>query len=524
MKYLLILLTLFFSTNQLFSIYAVDNIFTDAVVEEDTPVLPEDAYYTIIDTKYWPNGQLHWQIAGHLFDIGEGKYAFWINKNRYLVFKPQLKKNEYTGETIPFNLEEFAKNPDFSDCELLDFIWEDQDDEEKGVKKLYGINGVIVAFENEMAFSFILNPQKKFIIKDGERIRTLIKGNVNYYAGHYDPNVEWFVRPYDIKMVYDCPLNQVSKDQVPLVWHPETRTIDDSFGSSYVLDSSYNPKEFIISVLQDDNPSESRKFSIIAGEAVPISYAEDENVITLNYRDGDYCKFSKLKDYELFECILHFPFGILKASPKSDGSGINKWIECTGKVSSGNNFYGSTYDYNGFTANLNSLKLYLNSDSSDYIHNKLKFDDSKELQRWLFNADSSHWTLTATGEKTVWEDGHLVTESLKEKKKQDELARNEKIRKDVIASYKAKYGATTIDNIMNGRISVGMPWTLVGSVFPNGLSDASSYSKTYKVVNNTPYVNIDSKKIDKREHGWGILVYVTVRNGKVSNVRYTNHR
>lgn len=69
---------------------------------------------------------------------------------------------------------------------------------------------------------------------------------------------------------------------------------------------------------------------------------------------------------------------------------------------------------------------------------------------------------------------------------------------------------------MNGRITVGMPWSLVGSVFPNRLSDASSYSKTYKVVNNTPYVNINSKKIDKREHGWGVLVYVTVRNGKVS--------
>lgn len=494
-------------------IFKNENIVREDI--DDTPDWPTDAYLSVLEQGYGTAGNMKGHVEGHMFKMDDEKYVFAIDKTRQFSFKPHLKKNPYTNETVPFNLEEFAKNPDFSDCELLDFVWECQDRE--GIKRIYGYEGIIIAFENEMGYTFLLKPQKKFVIRNGENIMSLAKGNINYTVGYND------IRPTDIEKVYDRPIDKINKDVQPVEWDPQSRSVNDSYTNNYVLDRNYNPILSTISVVSANDPSVTRKITITHGADVPVSFKEDENVLTVNYPDCDYCRFSKLKSYELFECMMHFPYGILRATYNPTTDRIEKSIECTGKISTGSGLYGSTYDYNGFTADLSGLKMFLNQ-KSDYINNSIKFDDSDELQRWIFSRANYYWTLTSTGEKAVWEDGNLVTESLKEKRKQDEIVRNEKIRKDVIASYKAKYGATTIDNIMKGKITVGMPWSLVSSAFPNGLFNSSNYSKVYKVVNNVPYINVATKKIVKQDYGMGNLVYVTVKNGKVSNVTYTNHR
>lgn len=498
--------------------------FPTVVVNEDEQLWPANSLHTVLypGDAYSPNRK--GRVEGHVFEVGDGKYAFTMDKEHTFTFKPQLKKNSYTGETIPFNITEFAKKPDFSNCELLNFIWEyNPEGEEKAIKKIYGFDGLILFFENEMCQTFILKPQKKFLIKTGDNILPLIKGNINYHLGNYNYNYDIFIRPNDIEKVYGCPPDQINENSKLLIWHPETKILEDPDGCSSILASNFDPIRFIITVLSTDGQESIKKVEITSGADVPISYSENENVLTLNYQNGDYCKFSKLKDYELFEGIIHFPYGKLTVSTRSDGNGIDKKIECTGKISSGSNYYGSSYNYNGFTADLSDLKMYLKK-QSDYSNGIIKFDDTDQLQKWLYHKANNYWTLTATGEKARWQDGQLVTESLIEKMKQDELNKNERIRKEVLANYKTKYGATIIDNIMKGHISVGMPWSLVGSVFPNGVFNSSNYSKTYKVINNIPSISVSDRKLVKQEYGLGNLVYVTVRNGKVTNVTYTNHR
>lgn len=94
----------------------------------------------------------------------------------------------------------------------------------------------------------------------------------------------------------------------------------------------------------------------------------------------------------------------------------------------------------------------------------------------------------------------------------------------ILTKYKAKYGTTTVNNIMNGIIRVGMPWELIKQVFPNGFFNQSRYSTTYKVVNNIPKIDIEKGIITIQEYGLGKLCYITVRNGKVSDVSVTNLR
>lgn len=521
MKHFLLIFALLSCTNLLYSMQAPE--FPTVVENEDEPELPANSFHTVLyagDAYSNRRGR----VEGHVFEIGDGKYGFVKDKNNLFSFKPQLKKNAYTGEPIPFDLEEFSKKPEFSNCELLDFVWEDTPtDEKKGIKKIYGVEGLLFMFENDRCQTFILKPQKRYLFRTGNNILPLVKGNLNYFLGNYSNNADIYVRSNHIDRVYGCPANQIKDSSTPLIWHPETRELEDPDFASSILATNYDPKRFIITVLSADGNEATKKVEITAGSDIPISYTENENVLTLTYQNGDYCKFSKLKDYELFEGVIHFPYGVLTASTRSDGNGINKKIECTGKVTSGSNLYGSTYDYNGFTADLSDLKIFLNK-QSDYTNYIVKFDDSDQLQKWIYYKANNYWTLTSTGEKARWKDGELVTESLIEKKKQDELLTNERIRKEVIANYKTQYGASTIDNIMKGHISVGMPWSLVGSVFPNGMFNSSNYSKTYKVINNIPSISITHRKLEKQEYGLGNLVYVTVRNGKVTNVTYTNHR
>lgn len=105
-----------------------------------------------------------------------------------------------------------------------------------------------------------------------------------------------------------------------------------------------------------------------------------------------------------------------------------------------------------------------------------------------------------------------------------EKAALEKKEKTILNKYKQKYGVATIDNIMKGIIKVGMPWALIKEVFANGVLEQSTYSTTYKVINNIPRVNLQKETLEIQEYGFGTLHYVTVRNGKVSNVWTTNHR
>lgn len=491
-------------------------------------VIPVEAYKKVVYPGTFYNDKWHGRIEGHVYRKEEGKYVFAIDENHQIAFQPQLKTNSYTGETLPFNLEEFAKKSDFKDCELLDFVWEESVSEsrEKNIKKIIGSEGRVLAFENDLGYTFLLKPQKKYLLKKNtsdDYIYSVAKGYINNYLANYNNNYNIFASPNDIAKVYDRPMDQITEDLVPLTWHPESRILDGA-DFSYILGPDYNVESVLVQVPMANDSSANRYVKINEGQPFPISYTETSNVLTLNFSNGDYCKFSKLKDYELFEGVYHFPFGVLKASLNSVGE-IDKSIDCTGVVSSGSGYTGSTYNYNGFTADLIQLSIKLDpSKGSDYINNIVKFDDSDQLQKWLYSKANNYWTLTSTGEKATWSDGILLTESLKEKRRQDEIARNEEIKKSVIANYKAKYGASTIENVMKGRITVGMPWVLVSEAFPYTNWNATKYSKSFKVVNNLPTIDISSKKITKQLYGMGNLVYVTVCNGKVTNVTYTNHR
>lgn len=513
MKQLLLLLLLLWALP--FQIYSMSTNDLDTVTEYVDKAVPSPKTYPkVVDAD---GDKWYRRIEGVVFERGDGKYCYRMDKDRQFSFRPtNLKTSPYTGESIPFNLEEFAKTSDFKDCELLDFVWKRMPtDSNLGVVKILGSNGVVKAFENDMGYTFLLKPHKKFSLNRDEedRIYSLAKGSINYYFGGD-------VHPSDILKVYPLPADKVTENQPQALWHPESRTVEDSNGVSYVLDPNYNLSYSLFSFPSNGNGGEPKKIPVCAGATTPTSISEEGNVLTLKYSNGDYCKFSKLKSYELFECVLHYPFGVLRATPSSDGEGVDKSFECTGKISSGKDSY---WTYNGFTADVSSLAMYLNP-ISYFAISQIKFDDYTRFQNWLFYNAVHNWKLTSTGEKAVWEDGKLITASLKEKMEQEEIARGKKIREDVIASYKTKYGIKTIDNILNGRITIGMPWTLVGSVFPNGLWSSSRYSKLYKVVNNKPQIDYNSKKIIKNDYGLGNLVYVTVTNGKITHITYTNHR
>lgn len=269
-------------------------------------------------------------------------------------------------------------------------------------------------------------------------------------------------------------------------------------------------------------------FIALSTEDQITSISQEGNIITVDLAGGDYVKYSKYS-HKPFEGKLTRKDGYFTYETSSDGSettlyyifGTPYTVEyTTDSGRRGGNCEvpaGSKMSFSTLAREVYKLNMLISTyDPTDVV---LKdglitasiYDNVNGKDRTHFVRESD-----GSGATVYWEKS-------KEIEKQQE-AQFQASADAVVASYKAKYGASVIDNIMKGQITVGMPWSLVSEVFPNGLFDSSAYSKVYKVVNNIPQVIVATKKLQKQEYGMGKLVYVTVRNGKVTHVTYTSVR
>lgn len=157
---------------------------------------------------------------------------------------------------------------------------------------------------------------------------------------------------------------------------------------------------------------------------------------------------------------------------------------------------------------------------ANYDSNQEIFYNNAKSEFWFYDDNEEHILTTYFPGAIFHKDGVKIAAQ----QEAAEKAAYEKKKAAILNKYKQKYGATTIDNIMKGIIKVGMPWSLIKQVFANGVFEQSNYSTTYKVINNIPKLNLKEETIEIQEYGLGTLHYVTVRNGKVSNVWTTNHR
>lgn len=159
---------------------------------------------------------------------------------------------------------------------------------------------------------------------------------------------------------------------------------------------------------------------------------------------------------------------------------------------------------------------------SNYDSNREIFfnDDNAKKEIWFYDDSNNHVFTTRFSGAIFHENGIRIA-------REQEAALTAKIKTEeeaAVASLKQKYGAANVENVRNGTIKVGMPWNLIEKAFPYSTMDKSTYSTIYRVWNNKPQIDRANKKFIKMNMGIGQLVYVTVKNGKVTDLYFSGHK
>lgn len=155
-----------------------------------------------------------------------------------------------------------------------------------------------------------------------------------------------------------------------------------------------------------------------------------------------------------------------------------------------------------------SYEMLFKKDGDGYNKNKWFYDDAGKEVFFTYYPGAIY---------------HVDADRIAKTQEEAEIANIKQAEAAALAPLKQKYGATNVENVRNGIIKVGMPWKLVEEAFPYATWQKSGSSATYKVWNNKPQIDRENKKFRKVTMGFGQLTYVTVRNGKITNIYFSGH-
>ena len=284
-------------------------------------------------------------------------------------------------------------------------------------------------------------------------------------------------------------------------YNNNTRTISGKIGTLRAELRNIDSNK--IRVLKSNNSSyEALDITLVPG--IPSDKIKEikkgENVSEIYYENGDYLKISKLKNGEVFEGKAHRPQGIWTIKLDENNKVKSSFVFTKGRYK--DLIYEGKFENNAWSMAIVDMEKYL------IRYGAHLYSPSEKRQLTV---------LRETGE---------IEEYLKEEQaKRDAIAQAKRNQQEeaIYSAYCKKYGKSNVDNILDSKIHIGMPFSVVKAMCVTELTDEMGTGNWYRVYyagSKYDYANNRLQPQDVRYAPKAFLSYwlVRVSNGKVQSV------
>lgn len=223
----------------------------------------------------------------------------------------------------------------------------------------------------------------------------------------------------------------------------------------------------------------------------------NDKIVEIDYANGDYLKFSKLKEGTVYDCHVHRPNGVWTVKVNDEGKRESEFVYTSGK-------------YKGF----------IYKDDFDYTEYAqcMAFPEMKIDRKRLYEPSRNRFVY-------IRDDGE-IQEYFEERMEAERRLRSLEYRQKTAPIYQAycqKYGKANVDEILtNNNIKVGMPLSVIKALCHCSITDQGKYGEWYYVWFCGYEYDFENNKIKPYDaknplaNEW----YIRVSNGVVDYVGY----
>lgn len=258
-----------------------------------------------------------------------------------------------------------------------------------------------------------------------------------------------------------------------------------------------------VRVLKSNNSSyEALDITLVPG--IPSDKIKEikkgENVSEIYYENGDYLKISKLKNGEVFEGKAHRPQGIWTIKLDENNKVKSSFVFTKGRYK--NLVYTGPFEKNAWSMAI------------------------VDMEKYLIRYGAHLYSPSEKRQLTVLQETGEIEEYLKEEQaKRDAIAQAKRNQQEeaIYSTYCKKYGKSNVDNILDSKIHIGMPFSVVKAMCVTELTDEMGTGDWYRVYyagSKYDYANNRLQPQDVRYAPKVFLSYwlVRVSNGVVQSV------
>ena len=432
------------------------------------------------------------------YSDGTSKYLDY--DNNYIVFKTEYATNEYTGEvsTTPIKIDNYitprnypkilsAKHAYLNGYELIIDNLKMSMTSPIGVIYIRQLNELI---SSEIWYDEFISPGTNFF------------GSFDKFFGSNVQDVKIIANGRELKNVKNSIFKDVADNEIRGGYY-------DGNGLMYYTRDCYEHNPYNDDfpdgyVMQEIEVNGEKKYAYCGfnenGLVLVKNVSSNNNVVEINYADDSYLKISKLKNGELFDCMIKRKDGVWTV--KLDNSQpVSDFVFADGPY--------KNLVYKPFPRNSAYGKCVSRIDLIPLM------DITTAEYGNMYEPSKNRWV-------KVRGDG-LVQEYLDEEEEARRRIDQGKA-KLIYQAYCNKYGKSNVDNILkNRKLTVGMPFSMVKELCNCTLTDETTGSKWYKVWFSGYEYDLANKRIRPYGTAFSMLAnqwFIRVSDGVVRYVGF----
>lgn len=284
-------------------------------------------------------------------------------------------------------------------------------------------------------------------------------------------------------------------------YNKNTRAISGKISTLRAELGSIDSKKIRVS---ESNNSSNETLDITLVPGIPSDKIKEikkgENVSEIYYENGDYLKISKLKNGEVFEGKAHRPQGIWTITLDENNKVKSSFVFTKGRYK--DLIYTGPFEKSAWPMAI------------------------VDMEKYLIRYGAHLYSPSEKRQLTVLQETGEIEEYLKEEQaKRDAIAQAKRNQQEeaIYSAYCKKYGKSNVDNILDSKINIGMPFSVVKAMCVTELTDEMGTGDWYRVYyagSKYDYANNKLQPQDVRYAPKAFLSYwlVRVSNGTVRSV------
>ena len=537
----------------LLSVSTANGQVLDMMERTEKKVLSTENYVKKDMVGYNYNLGTKWvDITYQIIRYSDGTTKISIDDNNWMMFNTEYITNEYTGEKskTPIDGKEYINNG--RKAKLIaakkvlpkGYILEVENDvlimrySPLGLSYLIQTKGVSSDVWNWTdVSSFNTFRSKKNVIVTNRYNEKLIDLSqysfnnlgINIYGESYNPRGGYYdhkrkIMYYVLDHVNNAGLSSICPDGHMVFLYSNNGKVNESINKcyqDYVNDYKHKLDSLTKIYLNEENAKKALKriqqknrltvsdVALIYGVPTDsiVRVNNTDKVVELHYKNGDYVKFSKLKENEVFDCNIHRPNGIWKVWQDNNSEVHSQFVYTNGPYKG--------LIRNGWIKYTQNAQCLSCLDMVNWRMMERPGDSSVEMY------EPSNKRIVHVSEKGVIEEDY---KKMQEARRKAAEAEKDKKQEALYQSYCKKYGKANVDEIMlRNNIKVGMPFSVIKAFCNYKLTDDNGSSKWYDVKYGGTYYDENSNSFKPREYNFAALIRewsIRVENGVV---KYVGH-